>query len=215
MAENSISEQAYRHEKIREYNGVSLYSYQAFSHTPILIYTVGMSKVNQHELAQKTEQIYAFIELYFFLPSYWNLEKDSHQWPLSALNRLIDAQYHKSAWFGPGDTFTAHPKTIVNDESIDSPHDVTVPPINSIFRQNHFFLTESIAAEPYLDRLKSNTNEVNWLGIMPIYQEEFDYKKRRSALELMLNFDKLKITELADEHRSIAVKKRIFGLFYK
>jgi hypothetical protein len=111
-------------------------------------------------------------------------------------------------WFGPGDTFTAHSKADIKN---DASNLLIPPPINDQFKQNHFVLTEPIEATSLLENRIEK--EVNWLGVVPIFQKEFDYKNSRSAVELMMNFDKKKVTDLIDEHRPVAARKKFFGLF--
>ena len=74
-------------------------------------------------------------------------------------------------------------------------------------------MTEPNAAASLLSAVAKLNDEVNYLAIMPIYQQEFDYKTSRSALELILKFEKKNVSELIDEHRPIGAKKRFFGLF--
>ncbi len=210
MAEMSNLEQAYKDEKVADFGNVSVHLFKASTHSYVILYTKGMSAINQHELAGKSEQIHAFVELYFLLPSYWDINKANQKWPLDVFKRLINAQVDKSTWFGPGDTLTAHSKVKAgkNDQ------DTIEASINTLFKQNHFILTEPITAESMLSNISLKKEPVNWLAIVPIYQKEFDYKNSRSALELMLAFEKKQISELIDEHRPIAIKKRFFGLFY-
>jgi hypothetical protein len=68
-----------------------------------------------------------------------------------------------------------------------------------------------MAAQAHLNALESES--VNYLAIVPIYQKEFEYKTSRSALELIMKLEKRQINELIDEHRPIAAKKKFFGLF--
>jgi hypothetical protein len=204
MSETSQSNSTIKDHIVLELDEVSIHYTQPSQHSKAILYTNGLRKVNQHDLAGKTDNIYPTIELYFLLPSYWDVKKKHQQWPLSVLERMILARNEKGVWFGPGDTLTAHSRKI-NDTADPEP-------INDIFKQNHFFLMEPMAAEPLLEnRVKG---DCQWLGVTPIFQKEFDYKTRRSSLELMMNFEKNQVTELVDEHRPMAVKKRLFGLFY-
>lgn len=208
MAENYLIGEAFKHQRVGVFGDVMVFHYQGSSHTNGILYTKGMSAINQHELAGKAEQIHPFIELYFFLPSYWNLEKENQKWPLAVLKRLVEAQAQKKAWFSPGDTLTAHPKGRSNDNA-----DGKVAPINETFKQNYFMLAEPISAETFLKAVEDEDSIITWLAVIPIYQQEFDYKSSRSALELIMDFEKKKVTELVDEHRPISARKKFFGLF--
>lgn len=206
MEVNKLTDQAYKHVKLADFSGVSVHFYQPFSHSNGILYTKGLAHENQHELAGKTEQVYPFVEVYFYLPSYWKFDRESENWPLAVLKRLIAGRVQQKVWYGPGDTLTAHPK-----KNTDSNLHADPPAINTNFKQNHFILTEPMAAEPLLNSLESEP--VNFLAIVPIFQAEFEFKTSRSALELIMKFEKKKVTELVDQHRPIAAKKRFFGLF--
>ena len=216
MSELNQPNEASKGQVILTLGDVSIHYYRPASHSKGILYTDGLRFGNQHDLARKTENIHPSIELYLLLPSHWDLEKKNQKWPIHVLKRMVDARHKKGAWYGPGDTLTAHPSMLIDDEVIDGDNDseasMNPKTINGIFRQNHFFLTEPLEAGPLLKEVLSA--DISWLAIVPIFQKEFDYKTRRSALELMMNFEKNKITELVDEHRPMAVKKRLFGLFY-
>ncbi|MDX1350760.1 MAG: suppressor of fused domain protein [Putridiphycobacter sp.] len=215
MAEKELLATAFKHEKTAEFSSVSVYCYQPFSHSSTMIYTQGLANNNQHALAGKTDQIYPYIEVYFLVPSYWNVAKADQKWPLEVINRIVSGRVNQKAWYGPGDTFTAHPKAMQSDEVIDtnsSGEISTIPKaINKVFKQNHFILTEPVAAQGHLTALEGDS--VNYLAIVPIYQKEFEYKTSRSALELIMKFEQRQINELIDEHRPIAARKKFFGLF--
>ena len=191
---------AEKSEIIEEYANVQLQYFKENAGSKGLLYTQGLSRINQHDLAGKSEQIYPFIELYFLLPSHWDLSSENQKWPISVLKRMIDGQQQKQAWFGPGDTLPAH---VRSKEFL---------PINSIFKQTHFVLVEPIKAEPLLKAVLGEV-EYNWLGLVPIFREEFIYKNSRSAVELMMKFEKKQVSEELDERRPVAAKKKLFGLF--
>ncbi|MFK8037057.1 MAG: suppressor of fused domain protein [Crocinitomicaceae bacterium] len=182
---------------------VDIYYYKPTVQSNGVLFTDGLRHHNQHELAGQTENIYQAIELYFLLPSHWSLEKENQKWPIAVLQRLIAGQREQKAWFGPGDTLTAHPKS--KDSS-------SIPlSINNQFKQNHFILTEPVAATELLENRIEG--DLTWLAIVPIFQKEFEYKNSRSALELMMNFQKKNITEEIDEYRKVAARRKFFGLF--
>jgi len=215
MVEQKEIENGFVNELILEHNGVELHLYKANTASKAILFTKGMSSVNQHELAMQTEHIYPCIELYFFLPSYWDLNQENQKWPVSVLKRLIDGQKNLKAWFGPGDTLAAHTKTVVSDDLIDNDLkiDGNNKAINSKFKHTYFILTEPIKAEPYLNSVMKEDEQHDWLAIVPIFEEEFNFKESRSALELMMKFEKNNVSEELDEHRSVVASKKFFGLF--
>lgn len=168
-----------------------------------VLFTTGLRFQSQHDLANRVDHIYDQIELYFLLPSHWDVSKINQKWPVEVLQRLITARLSHKVWYGPGDTLTAHAKT---KNSLEKSL-----PINKLFQQNYFMLTEPIAATDLLENIPKH--DCDWLGIMPIFQKEFEYKSSRSSLELMMNFQTKRVTEEVDEYRKVTVKKKFFGLF--
>ncbi|MFK8046257.1 MAG: suppressor of fused domain protein [Crocinitomicaceae bacterium] len=215
MVEKSLLEQAFKNSEIDCSRNISIRYYQPFNHSHGVLYTKGLSNKNQHELANRTENIHSFIELYFLLPSHWNLANENQKWPIEVLKRIIDAQTEKNSWFGPGDTIPAHAKSANSEKlptEINSAEERHTS-INSIFKHTHFMFTEPIEGQAFLQSVQNEDEFYNWLGVIPIFEEEFAYKNSRSALELIMNFEKKKITELVDEFRPLGAKKKFFGLF--
>ena len=54
----------------------------------------------------------------------------------------------------------------------------------------------------------SDAKEVRFFGVMPLYQEEIDYKLRKGTAALLERFDSADITELLDPKRKNVAKKR-------
>ncbi|MFD1551005.1 hypothetical protein DNU06_04610 [Putridiphycobacter roseus] len=182
-----------------------------------VLFTKGMCAFNQTDNAEGIEHVYPHVELYCLLPSYWKLALEEQQWPIAILNRLMLAPQEKGVWFGPGDTFVANKQLKVNvvdtkplgDQALNQENEAIA--INPIFKQNYMILNEPVAASEFIESWASEG--VHFLSLTPIFQKEFEYKQSRSAYELFDNFTKKNVTELIDEYRKLAVKKRFFGLF--
>lgn len=159
-----------------------------------LLFTEGLS-----QYPQKTKEGFEGfekIELYFCLPLYWDLKVD--QWPLYWLDRLAEIPQKNKTWFGAGDTIPAgNPPQILSDR----------------FAANHFMLTKPIKlADLFSDPIFLNEG-VQFLGVMPICQEELAYKLRNSHTILRQKLIKKNHTEQVDMFRTAVSKKRLFGLF--
>ena len=182
-----------------------------------VLFTKGMSQFNQSDNSKAVEHVYPFVELYFLLPAYWKLEEENQQWPLGILKRLMNAPQEKGVWFGPGDTFVANRQLKQNRgeaKEIDAQelnNNLKAAPINETFQQNHIILNEPLAAQTFIENWEAK--DIHFLSLIPIFQKEFEYKQSRSAYELFDHFIKKNVTELIDEYRKEAVKKRFFGLF--
>jgi len=157
-----------------------------------ILYTDGMHKYTQpvNEKCAEFERI----ELYFCLPSYWNL-KDNN-WPLLWLNKLAELPQKKSTWYGPGDTIPA-----------GSPPEKLSPD----FAANHFMLVQPIELEHELTTNFNSELGVKFFGIIPLFQQELDYKIRNSATVLTSRLTKKTQTEKLDTFRTPVCRKRVLG----
>ena len=177
------------HENI-EY-GINIYSLKPKGSAHQILFTEGMSKhlqvVNEDnaELSQ--------IELYFYLPEYWNLELET--WPIYWLNRIAQVPQKNDTWFGHGDTIPA-----------GNPPEELSP----ILAANHFILARPKALVEMFN--KTWDNPVNMLAVIPIFQKELDYKLRNSYSVLFDKFEKNSIDEKIDTYRTSCCRKRILGM---
>jgi len=162
-----------------------------------VLFTNGLHQIDQTKNAGKTTFVYPNIELYFLLPTYWDFQKNDQMWPLEMLNRIATVLYKNETWFSPGDTI---------------PSSRTKPPypINDQFLQNYFILSEPIEANSILERIQTG---IQFLSIIPIFNQEFHYKNGHSAFELLEKLKEKGHTELLDQFRLPVAKKRFFGLF--
>lgn len=156
-----------------------------------VLHTVGLSQYNQPVSDRFPE--YKNIELYICLPDYWNLE--TNDWPITWLNALAEVPQKKMTWFGPGDTIPA-----------GNP----VKPIDEKFTQNHFMLVEPMLFKNELNGLKKGENDISFLAVIPIYQEELEYKLRSSAKVFLAKYQFKKYNELVDEYRDNVSKSTKF-----
>lgn len=156
-----------------------------------LLFTEGLANFNQP--IKEGFEAYQNIELYFCLPDYWNLDKES--WPIKWLSRVAQVPQKNSTWFGPGDTIPAgSPPEVLSDR----------------FPANHFMLCDPIKAAFFEDSPWKESG-ISFLGLVPIAQQELDYKLRNSATVLLQRLEKKGHTEQVDLFRSSVCRKRILG----
>lgn len=162
-----------------------------------VLMTNGLNKYNM----PVPEKLRGFenIELYFCLPSYWELdmENDKFNWVYFQIQKLAKHLVEKQTWFGVGHTFS-------NGQ----------PPkaLSSSMQQNHLLLTEPIMLENHLDEIEVDGKTITFLAIVPIFNDEFDFKMAKGYFKFIRKFRASNNEELLDDFRQ-SVRKRRFGLF--
>ena len=154
-----------------------------------LVYTSGLSSTAQH--VNEDNKVLEFIELYFCLPDYFSLKNET--WPIDWLNKIAAIPQKNKTWFGIGDSIPAGnpPKSI-----------------SATFTANYFVIMEP-------DRMKNiflNNEKIQFLAVVPIFEQELDYKLRNSHTILFEKFAKKGVTEMIDVYRTSVCRKRILGL---
>ncbi len=159
-----------------------------------LMFTEGLSSKIQ-EVKEGFEP-FKKIELYFCLPDFWNIEVEN--WPIEWLDRLACVPQKNDTWFGPGDTIPAgNPPEELSDR----------------FKANHFMLIEPITLGSFFENENWQALDIRFLGVVPISQDELDYKIRNSATVLTEKLKKANHTEKVDLFRTSVCRRRFLGLF--
>ena len=159
-----------------------------------LLFTEGLS--NNVQKVKAGFEDFNKIELYFCLPEFWNLRVD--KWPIHWIERLACIPQKNNTWYGPGDTIPAgNPPENLSER----------------LKANHFMLVEPITLGPLFDDPNRSDLNIKFLGLVPITQEELDYKIRNSATVLTLKMIDANFTEKVDMFRKTVCRKRFFGLF--
>ena len=159
-----------------------------------IVFTDGLSNTEQ-DVPPKYEA-FKKLELYFCLPDYWELNNDT--WPIDWLEKLVEIPQKNNTWFGPGDTIPAgNPPKALSDR----------------FPANHFMLVEPLKVKDVVEDPIFKTARIQFMGIIPILQEELDYKIRNSATVLMARLVKNNYTEQVDLFRQAVCRKRFLNFF--
>ncbi len=159
-----------------------------------ILMTIGLSefKMNVHEKHIGEE----FNELYFYLPSYWELEdiqNPNMNWVFIWLEKLKKHVIEKNTWFGNGQTLaTGKPLVSLSEKML----------------QNHFIFAQPIELSTELSPILIQGKTINFLAVIPIFEDEMDYKQGKGTLKLLKKFDQANVTEKLDEFRKTVLRTR-------
>lgn len=137
-------------------------------------------------------------EIYFCLPSYWDLEDKENprmNWPLEVIQRLVKNLLDNQTWYGPG-------HTIANGNPPEA--------ISETMKQEYFLLSKPIAVEDYLQPLTVGEKEIHFLGVIPLFTQEFDRKRSQGYYKWIKKYRLKNGTELLDDFRKPIYKRGRF-----
>lgn len=137
-----------------------------------------------------------FNELYFCLPSYWDWEDVNNpnlNWVYSWIRKMANYVIEKETWFGVG-------------HSIPNGKDSSA--ISSTMKQNNFLLSDPILLEKELEAITVGARKINFLAIIPIFQDEMNYKQARGAFKFFQKLNSANVTEKLDDYRSTVLKSK-------
>ncbi len=136
------------------------------------------------------------IELYFCLPSYWDISdinNPNFNWVLSWLQRLTKYVVEKNTWFAHGHTIPA-----------GNPPEQLSPTM----KQTFFMFSNPIALEEELSPLQIGEDIIHFLAVVPLFKDEFEYKTARGMFKLVQKFEAKNFSEILDDYRVSAVRKK-------
>lgn len=159
-----------------------------------ILLTNGLSefKMNVHEKHDGEE----YNELYFYLPSYWDLNDVDNpllNWVYSWLERLKNHVISKNSWFGNGHTIATGKKLV---------------PLSDKMLQNHFIFAHAIEFKEELSPILMNNKKIHFLAVIPIFEDEMDYKQGKGTAKLFKKFELANVTEKLDEFRKSVLRTR-------
>ena len=137
-----------------------------------------------------------FNELYFCLPSYWDwqdIENPNLNWVFTWIRKMATYVIEKQTWFGVGHTIPSGKDGLA---------------ISSTMKQNNFLFTDPILLDRALEPLKINEKTIHFLAIVPIFQDEMDYKQARGAFKFLQKLNSANVTEKLDDYRSTVLKSK-------
>lgn len=137
-----------------------------------------------------------FNELAFCLPSYWeieNFENERFNWVYTWLEKLSRYVVENNTWFGPGHTI---------------PCGRPFRALSSTMKANHLLLSDPIFLEDELDPLEMEDKLIHFLTIIPIFEDEMDYKQGKGTFKLMTKLKNQGVTEKLDDFRATSLKSK-------
>ncbi len=112
------------------------------------------------------------------------------------MERISEIPSRFNTWLGPGDTIpVGKPPKALTDK----------------FPANHFILSDPMCLASEIADSRNNPGAVSVLSIIPIYQEELEYKLRNSGNALLSKMATAAITDEVDIYRRSACRKRFLG----
>lgn len=179
-------------QRISLHNSFSLLLFTYVKNYPIqILMTDGLSTYNQP--VPEKFKAHQNIELYFALPSYWDITSLAMEWPKLWLEKLTTHLTEKQTWFGTGHTI---------------PNGKPIAPFSSTVKQSYLFLNEPILFKNELSTIFVEDKSVNFLAVIPIFEDEFDFKMGKGTYKLQKKFSDKGITELVDEYRMTSLKNK-------
>lgn len=136
-------------------------------------------------------------EIFFCLPAYWDYENPKNEnanWIFDWLFRLQNFALERNTWFGPGHTIAAG----------NPPQ-----PVSPLVRMDHFFFIDPIFTKEVMQPVELNDMTVYFLAVMPIFEEELDYKTVKGTGKTLKKMVARKIDERLDDYRSSFMASRL------
>lgn len=155
--------------------------------------TNGLSAYEQP--ATEKNKAHKHIELVFCLPSYWDLndETPTMSWVKNWIEKLGNHLLEKQTWYGDGHTFA-------NGNPIE--------PLSPKMKQKYLMLVEPDLFTEELAPVDIENKQVHFLCIIPLFEDEFDFKMGKGTFKLKKKLRDKGINELLDDFRMTALKNK-------
>jgi Suppressor of fused protein (SUFU) len=136
-----------------------------------------------------------FAELLLCLPSDWPLtpnafQQEENYWPIRWLKRLARLPHQHDEWLGLGHTI---------------PNGDPARPFAANTRFCCWMVDQPILFPEAMQKLRVTDKAINFYSVVPLYEEEMQFKLRKGGQALGQLLDRAKATELIDPKRASAV----------
>lgn len=154
-----------------------------------ILLTCGMSSLPMN-VPEGFEEL-AFGEIMILLPDTWPLEHKDFEdenvyWPIRQLKELARFPHNYNTWLGFG-------HTVSNGNPAENMSD------NCNFRGS--ILLQSINLPENFSTIKSDDKDIHIYSMIPLYEEEMNFKLRKGTGKLLNKFIKNGVTEVVDINR--------------
>lgn len=136
-------------------------------------------------------------ELFFCLPSYWDLDDHSNpnfNWVYEWLFKLETFVREKETWFGPGHTI---------------PCGNPPAPLSATMKQEYLIFLDPMFMEDALQPVVIGDTSVHFLSVVPLFGDELDYKMGKGTRKIIKKFIARKVDERLDDYRPSVLKSRM------
>jgi hypothetical protein len=163
--------------------------------------TSGMSDLPM--TAPSGKEGYRYTELTLSLPASWpmsenELQEDNNYWPVRWLKTIARLPHGQNTWVSLGHTI---------------PNGDPPMPFSSATKLCCWILSVPLLFGREFGQLEIDSEKsVNFFSVVPIYQEEMEFKLRKGARPLIERLVRNKVNEIVNLDRQNVCKKR-FGLF--
>ncbi len=154
-----------------------------------LLLTSGMSSLPMN-LPEGYDHL-KYAEICTFLPKEWSMDQEDFKdeniyWPIRQLKTLARFPHLYDTWLGLGHTITnGNPPAPMSD--------------NNLFTGS-ILLSPIILPEKFLT-IPSDDKTINVYLMIPLYEEEMNYKLKHGADDLIKQFDKFNVSDIIDIKR--------------
>jgi hypothetical protein len=138
-------------------------------------------------------------EVYFCVPSYWDLLDDLKaevNWVINWLELIVNYVKSNDSWLGAGHTLKCGADKL---------------PLSPTMKQEYFVFSNPILMHDEFSEIKKFNAEVNFYSIIPLFEKEFEYKQRKGIEKFTQKMIASGISEKLDEFRPSLIKRsRLF-----
>ena len=114
-------------------------------------------------------------------------------WVLDWIQRMSKYVIEKHSWFGKGHTI---------------PCEKPFKALSPTMKANHFFLNDPMLLKEELVPLTIGEKNIRFLGIIPIFEDEMDYKSGKGTFKLILKLEGHGVTEKLDDYRGTVLRSK-------
>jgi hypothetical protein len=158
-----------------------------------LLMTCGLSahqmNMPDHLKSQKS------CEIYFCVPSYWELLNDLNSegnWVINWLKLIVNYIKLNDTWVGAGHTLKCGADKL---------------PLSPTMKQEYFVFSTPILLIDEFTEIKKMKGDINFFSIIPLFEKEFHYKQRRGIKKFHKKMIAVGMSEKLDEFRFSLIKR--------
>lgn len=138
-------------------------------------------------------------EVYFCVPSYWELLNDltpENNWVINWLQLIVNYVKVNNVWLGAGHTLKCGADKL---------------PLSPTMKQSYFVFSPPNLLVDEFSEIKKMCGEINFFSVIPLFEKEFEYKQRKGIEKFTQKMRVAGMSEKLDEFRPSLIKRsRLF-----